>query len=359
MPSARLPPPTAPARLCVLRLSAIGDVSHVVPVVCSLRAAWPTTEITWCIGRVEHRLLEGLPGVRFAVLDKSAGWRGYRALWRAAGREPFDVLLHAQVSLRANLASVGLRAPVRLGYDIDRAKDLHSLFVNEHIPAAHGQHVLDGFFSFAAALGVHQRRLEWPIPVSGEDEAYVAALVPDDGPVLVISPCGSHPLRNWLAERYAAVADLAIARHGMRVVLSGGPGETDLGMAAAIQAAMRHQALNLTGRTTLKQLLALLKRASLLLSPDSGPAHLGTAAGTPVIALHATSNPERTGPYLSRQWCVNRYDEAARRFLGRPAAELRWGERILKPGVMALIGVDEVVERLDAFMAAGMPRPSG
>ena len=97
--------------------------------------------------------------------------------------------------------------------------------------------------------------------------------------------------------------------------------------------------------------LALLERACVLISPDSGPAHMATCAGTPVIGLYAASNPIRSGPYNSRQWCVDRYDAAARKFLGKPAAALPWGRKLEFPGVMDLIEPEAVTERLDALMA--------
>ncbi len=356
MPRITLPFQQPPERLCILRLSAIGDVTHMVPVAASLRSSWPGTDLTWVVGKLEHRLLAGLPGVRFVVFDKKSGIAGYPALWRQLSDQRFGALIHAQVSLRANIASLGIRADVRLGYDRARAKDLHGLCVTHRIPPTPGQHVLDSFFSFARVLGAARRVLEWNIPVSEADEAFADEVLPRDGPVLVISPCSSHVLRNWLPERYARVADYAAERYGFRVVLCGGPTRSEAEMAARIEEAMASSAVNLVGRDTLKQLLSMLGRASLVISPDSGPMHMATAAGTAVIGLHAASNPERSGPYLSRRWCVNRYDEAARQFLGRPAAELPWGTKIEKPGVMELISVDDVMERIDAFVAAGMPR---
>ncbi len=97
-----------------------------------------------------------------------------------------------------------------------------------------------------------------------------------------------------------------------------------------------------------------------MLTPDSGPAHMATTVGTPVVGLYAATNPARSGPYYSREWCVDRFDAAARRFLGRSAAELPWPTKIERPGVMELIEVDDVIERLDALMSAGAPRtPTG
>ena len=110
-------------------------------------------------------------------------------------------------------------------------------------------------------------------------------------------------------------------------------------------------ATNLVGRTSLKQLYALIAAADVVLCPDSGPAHMATAAGTPVVGLYATSNPERTGPYLSRSLCVNRYPDAAERYLGKPVSDLRWGERVRHPGAMALITNDDVIGKFDEFFA--------
>jgi heptosyltransferase I len=119
-------------------------------------------------------------------------------------------------------------------------------------------------------------------------------------------------------------------------------------MADTVLAACQHTPLDLTGKDTLKKLLALLSRAQLLLTPDSGPMHMANAVGTKVLGLHAASNPERSGPYSDRRWCVDKYDAAARNSLGKPAGEIPWGSKIEKPGVMDLIGVDEVIERYEA-----------
>jgi heptosyltransferase I len=115
-----------------------------------------------------------------------------------------------------------------------------------------------------------------------------------------------------------------------------------------VLAACQRTPLDLTGKDTLKKLLALLGRAQLLLTPDSGPMHMANAVGTKVLGLHAASNPNRSGPYSDRRWCVDKYDEAARKYLGRPASEIPWGSKIEKPGVMDLIGVDDVIERYEA-----------
>jgi heptosyltransferase I len=341
--------PAPPASLCLLRLSALGDVTHVVPLVRTLQAAWPACSIAWIIGRGEHRLLEGLAGVEFLEYDKRSGLAGLRALRRRLRGRRFDALLQMQVALRANLLSAVVPARRRIGYDRARSRDLHGLFVDERIADRPGIHVLDAIGSFCEPLGLRQDTVRWDLPVPDEAHAWARAQWPDDGrPTLLISPCSSHVLRNWRAERYAAVADHAAAQ-GWRVVLCGGRSRLERDTADAIVAAMRAAPLDLVGRDTLKQLPALLARADLVMTPDSGPMHIANAMGSKVLGLHAASNPARSGPYSDRRWCVDRYDDAARRFLGRPARELRWGTKIERAGVMDLVTVDDAIAAFERF----------
>jgi len=341
------PTPTPPASICLLRTSAIGDVTHVVPLVRTLQQAWPRVALTWVIGKLERKLVGDLPGVAFVTFDKAAGWPGMRAVHAALRGQRFDALLQMQVAMRSNLLSLGIKANRRIGYDRARSRDLHGLVINERIPARCGEHVLDAIGSFCEPLGLQQRQVRWDIPVPDEAHEWAAAQLPGDTPTLLVSPTSSHALRNWRPERYAAVMDHAIAR-GWRVALVGGPSPIERDMADAVLAACKHAPLDLTGKDTLKRLMALLGRAHLLLTPDSGPMHMANAAGTRVLGLHAASNPDRSGPYSDRRWCVNRYDEAARKYLGKPASEIAWGRKIEKPGVMDLISVDDVIERYEA-----------
>ncbi len=344
-------PPPPPASVCLLRLSALGDATHVVPLVRTLQRAWPALPIAWVIGRGEHRLLEGLPGVEFIEYDKRSGLAGMFALRRALRGRRFGALLQLQVAARANLLSAFIPARRRIGYDRSRSRDLHGLFVGERIPDRPGIHVLDAIGSFCEPLGLVQDRVAWDLPVPDDAHAWARAQWPEDGkPALVISPCSSHALRNWRAERYAAVADHAAAR-GWRVVLCGGRSALERGTADAILAAMSAPALDLVGKDTLKQLPALLARAALVMTPDSGPMHIANAMGAKVLGLHAASNPARSGPYSDRRYCVDRYDDAARKYLGKPAAELRWGTKIEREGVMDLVTVEDAVAAFERYRA--------
>ena len=343
--------PAIPQSVCLLRTSALGDVTHVVPLVRTLQAAWPATRLTWIVGKLEHRLVGDIAGVEFVAFDKSAGIAGYRAVRKALAGRRFDALLHMQVALRANLVSLAVHAHRRIGYDLARSKDLHGLFVRERIPARTGEHVLDAIGSFVEPLGLRQETVCWDIPIPDEATEWAAAQWPDDGqPALVISAASSHALRNWRAERYAAVADHAARALRMRVVLTGGPSSAERALGDAVLAYMQTRPLDLIGKDTLKRALALYRRAALVLTPDAGPMHMANAVGARVLGLHAASNPARSGPYSDRRWCVDRYEDAARKHLHKSAADIPWGTKIEYPGVMDLVTVDDAIEKLEAAL---------
>ncbi len=346
-------PPAAPESICLLRLSALGDVTHFLPIVHALQVAWPQSRITWIVGRREHALVSLLPNVEFLILDKKRGLAGYLDLARQLSGRRFSLLLLMQVSLRAHLASLLVRAPRRLGYDAVRSRDLHRLFINERIAFIDRQHVLDGHRGFLHHLGIRGEALDWSLPLPAAARSWAEAALPGEQATLIISPSSSVALRNWHAQGYAQVADYAITRHGMRVVLCGGPAQAEREFGAQIAQHMQAgQPIDLIGKDTIPQFLALLERAQVLIGPDSGPAHMAAITDTPVIGLYALSNPQRCGPYKSLAHCVDAYPQACAELLGKPADTLPWGTRVEHPEAMRLIQPEQVMARLDALRDA-------
>jgi heptosyltransferase I len=339
-------------RVCLLRLSAIGDTCHAVAALRAFQSAWPQTRFTWIIGKLEAKLMAALlPEIEFITFDKGAT---LKELWRVRaalrGRR-FDLLLDMQLSFRASLVSGLVHAPIKLGFDRERARELQWWFTNARIAPAAAEHVLDSFMGFARACGIEPAPAFWDLTLPVDALEYARGIITDERPTLIVSPCSSHAARNWSAERYAAVADYAVSAHNMRVVLVGGRSTVENELGAAISAVARSALVNQIGRDTLPQLLGLLARSTALLSPDSGPAHMATMVALPVIGLYAATNPARAGPYYSRQWCIDKYDAAAQKYLGRPAAQIPWTTKIERPGVMDLISVGDVTAKLDALMA--------
>ena len=349
-----LPRPSYPPKtLCLLRLSAIGDVSHMLPVVHTLRHCWPDTQLTWIIGEAEVSLVERLEGVEFVVFRKSRGLQAFRDLTRILENRRFDGLFLMQAALRAGLASLCIRSPVRLGFDRARARYGHDLFVNHRIAPDTQPHVIDGFMGFLKTSGIEPDRFRycWDIPEDPLARAWAEEQLPDGPPTVVICPCAGNPERNWRNDRYARVADHLAEAHGMRVVVTCSKELEQVKFTNEMCARMQHPPINMAGRTNLQQLLAVLRRARFMIGPDSGPIHLAAIADIPALGLYANSNPRRTGPYRSLDWCVDRYDDAAIYRFGQKASNLRWGYKIHDADVMGLIAVEEVIRMAEELLA--------
>ena len=338
--------------VCLLRLSAIGDTCHALAALRAFQAAWPETRFTWIIGKIEAKLMrEIVPEIEFITFDKAAT---LRELWRLRAvlrQRRFDLLLDMQLSFRASLVSRLVRSPIKLGFDRPRARELQWLFTNAQIEPKTAEHVLDSLMGFARACGIEPEAPYWNISLPPGALDYARGVIAAGKPTLLISPCSSHTARNWSAARYAAVADHAASMHRMSVVLVGGRSSEEARMGASIAAAARTPLINQIGKDTLPQLLGLMSQSTVLLSPDSGPVHMASMVGLPVVGLYAATNSQRAGPYYSRQWCVDKYDAAARKYYGRPAAQIPWTTKIEPIGVMDLITVDDVTAKLDALLA--------
>lgn len=347
-----LPLHNPPDSLCILRLSAIGDVTHVVPIIRTLQKQWPTTKLTWIIGKAEAALVDDIDGVEFIIFNKNEGYRAYKQLRKTLSGRQFDVLLHMQAALRASIASWMIHAKIKVGFDNIRARDFQHLFTNARINGNPRVHVINTFFQFLQSLGIEERLMQWDIPISDDDIAFARETLRDQA-TLVINPCTSvraNNWRNWQVERYAEVINYASKTYGLNTVLTGGPATEERAFGDAIVAQTNTPIINMIGRSSLKQLQAILSIADVVIAPDTGPAHMAAATGVPVIGLYASSNPKRTGPYQSLKWTVDKYPQALQQFCQQDIDDAKWGKRVRAAEVMDIIEVNDVTAMLDAVM---------
>lgn len=342
-----LPLTNAPDSICILRLSALGDVTHVLPTIRSIQQQWPETRITWIIGKLEIQLVDAIPDIEFIVFDKSAGLAAFRQLRKQLKGRRFDVLLLMQLSLRASLASWMVRATIRLGFDKQRSRNLHSLFINHRItPASTRQHVLDSFLEFGHALGIKQDVIKWDIPCR-RDPVRIRENFKHHK-FIAINPCSSantHAWRSWPINSYAKLVDFIIEQYDLPVVLTGGPADYEREYGEAICQQTSHKPVNMIGRTSLKQLHAMLNAAEVVIAPDTGPLHIANACGTRTIGLFACTNPMRAGPYSFLDDVVSAYPEAIKLDTGKSVDEVRWGKRVKRDNVMDMVKVEDVIEK--------------
>ncbi|WP_229681007.1 glycosyltransferase family 9 protein [Alteromonas lipolytica] len=338
------------ARICILRLSAIGDVCHAAAMVNRIRCARPDIKITWIIGKIEYQFLKGMDGVEFVTYDKKTGREGMKAIRQQLKACRFDVLCVMQIALRANLLSRAVRAKVRLGFDKSRSKEGHSLFINKRIAAQTHPHVLEGFMAFADAMGIEPvEKPGWNLPLSEQDLQLGIELKQRHQRYAVICPAASKAERNWTPQGYAAAAK-HLAGLGLRVLLCGGPGPLDREIGDQIVANQAPVTEDLIGKTSLKELAGVLAQAEIVIAPDTGPAHMATAVGTPVVGLYAHSNPRRTGPYNNLTDVVSVYDECVAAQYGKPWQSLPWGRRVKGSDLMEKIVPEKVFNAIDHIL---------
>ena len=336
--------------ICILRLSAIGDVTHVLPVIATLQKAIPDVKITWIIGTFEYKLLKGLKDVEFIVFDKKAGRAGYKDIKTTLAKRSFDVLFHMQYSFRANRIAWKVKAHSRIGFDKKRSREFHGFRLNKRIQAVEKQHVLDGFMEFLKVLGIKDFIYEWNITTCQEDQSIIQQFLDKNRINVIISPCSSNKLRNWTNENYAKIIDYMCDTYNANVILCGGPSAYEIETAKIIANLSHHSVINITGKDTLKQLFALMQAVDLVISPDSGPMHIANAARTPVIGLHAATTAQRSGAYSYLNLAVDCFEQAAVEILKKSPDKIRWGGQIIKEGVMELISVDSVKQKIDTVL---------
>ncbi|WP_102780266.1 glycosyltransferase family 9 protein [Vibrio parahaemolyticus] len=333
---------SAPSSLCILRLSAIGDVCNTIATVQAIQKQWPTTQITWITGKLEAQLLAAIEGVEVIVFDKKAGLDGYKTLWKQLKGREFDALLHMQYAIRASVATLGIKAKYKLGFSSDRSQDFQTLFTNVKVPSPHSLHVADGLMAFAHQIGIPNTELDWALSYSTQDQEWAESHVSCDKPNLLIVPGASKAYKNWNAEGYIDVIHHARAQ-GWNVILAGSPAQVELDLADAIQSRLEEPCLNLVGQSSILQMLALIDKVDMVIAPDTGPAHMASAMNTPIIGLYAHHNPVRVGPYRYLQYAVSVYEEVILAETGKTSQQLSWRTRAKDEKAMNRITSKQVI----------------
>jgi heptosyltransferase I len=341
--------------IAVFRLSALGDVLMYVPTIRALQQAFPKTKLTWIISKPAHDLVKNLEDVEFLVIDKPKTPWDYLKLRNIFKNYHFDVLFASQACYRTNFMYYFISAKQKIGYDAIRGRDLHVFFVNNYLPFKK-VHNLEGYLQFAESLGADISNVRWELPLDKDATEWVLKFLSSidrtSGPLVLINPAASKTDRTWLVERYIEVIKFLKNKYHANVILCGGPMEFDRQLANQILSEV--DAIDLVGKTKLMQLISLIKEADLVICPDTGPSHMAVAVNTPVIALHAVTNPELSGPYGQLHHVVNRYPEAKKQFGKKIKNSLdirrSWNQKVRHPKVMHLIEVNDVIEKIQMVL---------
>lgn len=349
-------PGLLPREIAIVMLSAIGDAVHVLPVANALKRARPDVRLTWILQPIPHRMVHDHPAIDdFVVFPRGVGAGWPRSLRRFVGElrgRRFDLVIDLQVYLKAGFITALARAPVKLGFDRRRARDLNWLFTNRRIPPRPPQHVQDQYFEFLRDLGVEPEPVEWGIPLTEDERRGPQDLLSGLGrPACGIVVGTSKPEKNWRPERWARVLEALEAEFGFAPVLLGGPGSVERALADAILAEARAKPVDALG-DDVRRLVALLAGCRLVISPDTGPLHIARALDVPVIGLYGYTNPKRSGPY--RKFTELVVDGYAR----HPAEDYPCSMEYRKGG-MDRVTVEAVLEKVQVAVDTYLKRKPG
>jgi heptosyltransferase I len=335
-------------------MSAIGDTVHALPVVTALKRHDPTLRLTWVLQPGPASLVSGHPDVDEIVLfRRSKGIRAYLDVWRELAGRDFDLLLDLQVYFKASVVTAMAKAPVKLGFDRHRARDLNWLVTNRRIPAHPPQHVQDQYFEFLEYLGVSPDPVVWnlgPWPV--ERAAQRDVLARYERPLACLAPGVSDRRREWDPARWAGLADALYRDFGLQPVLIGGRSPREVEAERIITERAESPVASTLG-ASLREMVALIDGSALVVALNSAPLHMAVALDRPVIGLMAHRNPKRTGPYRFRELMVDAY--------GEPGEDYPISLRT-RPGGLEKVSVDDVLARVrlwrERYGPSG-PQPAG
>ena len=330
-------------RIAIVMMTALGDAVHVLPVITALKRHNPRCHITWVLQPGPARLVRGHPDIDDLVLfDKSKGVRAYLDVREEMSRRQIDVVLGLQVYLKAGLVTALIDAPVKVGFDRARARDLNFLFTTHRIPPHPQQHVQDQYFEFLQYLGVPHEPVVWNLgPWPDEREAQQSFFAKFERPVVSLVVGTSKAEKDWRAERWAALTDV-LDRFGLDPVIVGGRSDRELETVRVIEATASHRPFNALG-ASLRDMIGILDGSALVISLDTGPLHMAVALDRPVISLMGYNNPKRVGPYRRfHDLIIDAYGDPGEDYPITPAH---------RHDRMGRISVDDVIEKVELWQS--------
>ncbi len=325
----------------MIRTSALGDTVHALGLVNGLRKGYPNAHLTWILQPLPYEMVKYQPNIdRFIIFERKNGMIGWIKLMRQLRQETFDLLLIPHVSAKASAIALGVRAPVKIGFDFLRSREIHWLAANYHIPRRPMGHVQDQFFEFLDFLEIEDYPVEWNFVFTPEELAWRDAFFQNiSRPVVSFVILSSHSEKDWNLPGYAAVMDHVDRKLDLQPMIIGGPSAAEQDAARQIQRLCRSTpviALEKPVRHTMLQ----ISGSKLVVSPDTGPLHMAVALNIPTVGLYGCTNPRRCGPYRKfQELLIDKYHD-----VGEENASVT---RKTRPGRMARITPEEVIAKIE------------
>ncbi len=325
-------------KILIVLHGSIGDVTRALPLANVLRFAYPNARITWSIEPAALPVLENHPAIdEIIVFNRKLWWKSLVPFLRQIRGGDFDLVLDLQRLLKSGIVSWWSGAPYRLGFHRLDSKEGNWLFNNHHIPPmGDGFLKLSHYLKFADFIGIHQAPVEWKLQCTPlEEENVTKRLQAIDGRFAVFFVGSRWESKRWFPYQTALSALEVHRRYGLAIILLGG--SDDVPFAREVESYEIVRLVNWVGKTSLRESIGILSRASVAIGPDTGLMHLCDAVGTPVVSLWGATNPVRTGPYNYENLIVRGKADCSPCYLRRcPIGRL----------CMQSIGIEEVLGKV-------------
>lgn len=335
-------------RLLIVRLSAMGDLVHGIPVLNALRNAMPNAMLGWVAEGRNADLLEGHPALDLLIRVPRRWLKSPSAVWalRKELRElRFDTTIDLQCLTKSAIAAWLTAAPRRIGYAGQLGREA-SRWLHNELVSVEAVHVIDRYLALLKPLGIEDPTVAFHLPERPEDARFAESTLQQLGLTAdgfaIVNPGAGWASKRWPPERYGQLARSLATQHGLATLAVWG-GPTELPLAQEIVA--HSGAAQVAPATTMTQLASLARRAAVFVGSDTGPLHLAVAVGTRCVSLHGTSLAEQTGAYGPRNRRLQvRYDDSrGRRRQGDDSA-------------MRAIDVDMVLAKCAELLGEAEPR---
>jgi heptosyltransferase-1 len=305
------------SRFLLVRLGALGDIVHAIPVAAALSRAFPSARIDWLVSAKHRGLLDLVPVVdrRLAIRDRgdAGGVTSLVSAIRELRRNRYDVVFDLQGLLKSAVLARLSGAPRVIGFSSGylRERLARPFYTEVYDPGGGGMydpgersHVVQMNLGLLTTIGVAVAAPEFPIERI-DTEIARALRERAGGRYALVNPGAAWPNKRWPAARYGAVARAVDARHGLKTIVSWGPGEEPLAQEVVRESA---GAALLSPRTSIVDLLALIRAATVMISGDTGPTHVAAALGTPIVGIYGPTRPSRNGPWAPLDITISRDD---------------------------------------------------
>ncbi|MCP3902577.1 MAG: glycosyltransferase family 9 protein [Planctomycetes bacterium] len=332
-----------------MRPSALGDVCRTVPVLVSLRRAWPDARIDWVVrdslvsavaAHPDLTEIVPFPRSRFAGAWRRPAVAGEMLGWaRALRRRRYDLVIDCQGLGRSGLITRLTGAPCRVGFR--DARELASLAYTRRVAHDPAAHTVDAMLALVAAVGVEPVK-DLRLHVSDDDRRWWADRRAEHGPAryAVLAPTARWPSKRWPTDRWRDLAAAMVGGGHERLVIVGGPGEEP--QAAGIAP----DAMDLVGSITIGRTMAVIAAADVVVAHDSAPLHMAVGFDRPCVGLFGPTDPDIVGPYERPEAVVRPASTASAR---------SYRHRHVDDELMKRITVDDVLARVDAVGADAAP----